>query len=191
MPAPTPQLFEAFSVEPQGSAGFFFRFKYSIQPASSPYGFPPLSFVVSGVFCHLRWAMAQPLPGRRHHLPVLHLPDQLADDVEAALWPLLLGGPDLAQRHPLHMNAHEMRPLWYLDLVLFLFLAHYGDRFAFSQRGSLQPPNWAVVMPTSELLTASYKKYPYYENAALPPCRPAAIHHADRIRTCPSLATMP
>lgn len=31
MPAPTPQLLEAFSVEPQGSAGFFFRFKYSIQ----------------------------------------------------------------------------------------------------------------------------------------------------------------
>lgn len=67
MPAPTPQLLEAFSVEPQGSAGFFFRFKYSIQPAFSSYCSSPLSSVVSGVFWHLMWATARPLPGRFHH----------------------------------------------------------------------------------------------------------------------------
>lgn len=55
VPAPTPQLLEAFSVEPQGSAGFFFRFKYSIQPAfSSHCSSPLLSQASSATLCEPR-----------------------------------------------------------------------------------------------------------------------------------------
>lgn len=130
VPAPTPQLLEAFSVEPQGSAGFFFRFKYSIQPAFSS-DCSSLSSVVSGVFCHLVWATARPLPGRCHRYPFLSDPN--SPQSKARLLSGHSGLVDVTRDKDIACTQKNTPcHLWYLYLVLFLFPAHYGDRFAYS-----------------------------------------------------------